>query len=51
MAAKFGIHKYNLKGMDTLEILRLAVYQQKLANDYIAELEAQLDQLILEKEV
>jgi hypothetical protein len=50
MPGKFGIHKYNLKGMDTLEILRFAVYQQKLANEYITKLEAQLDQLILDKE-
>ena len=50
MPGKFGIHKYNIKGESTLEILGLAVYQQKLANDYIAKLEAQLDQL-LDKEV
>ncbi|MBW4460535.1 MAG: hypothetical protein KME47_09880 [Nodosilinea sp. WJT8-NPBG4] len=46
MKSKFGIHNYNLNGLDSLEILRLAVYQQKLANDYIAKLESQLDELL-----
>lgn len=50
MPGKFGIHHYNLNGLSPFEILRLAVYQQQLANQYIAKLEAQLDELILEKE-